>query len=486
MTLREKIAHLYRRLGFGATPAELDEGVRVGLRETARRLIDYEKVDEQFPISPHEFSFREKEEPDLSTYRYRLWWITRMLVTKRPLQERLTLFWHNHFAVSDAKVEDGPMMLNYLEALRTNACGPFLNVLTAASKDPAMMRYLDMQRSMRGNPNENFAREVMELFTLGIGNYTETDVKEAARAFTGWGYVHIFWELPGNTDAKVHDWLAFGRPFSSFTLMPAMHDPLPKKLLGVAGQIDGDKALEIMAKHPATARRICKKLWEHFAYENPEPAVIEKLSSVYRHTNGNIASVMHAVVDSPEFWSDRCVRKLVKSPVDLCISIARQMGAGEHLMSFRSPHATEKTPIPQTVLDNLWGISDRMERCGLSIFYPPDVSGWHWGKAWISSAAMLERYRYRGMFIYGQKGPDVGSQTTLAFVKSRQPKDSDDIARALTEFFDLDLPETAHAVLAESIHKRGGPKVMDNMNAWAGNLDHTLMLMMATPETHMA
>jgi len=486
MTLREKIAHLYRRLGFGATPAELDEGVRVGLKETVHRLIDFDKVDEQFPISPLEFSFREKDEPDLSTYRYRLWWIMRMLATKRPLQERLTLFWHNHFAVSDAKVEDGPMMLNYLDALRTNACGPFLNVLTAASKDPAMMRYLDMQRSMRGHPNENFAREVMELFTLGIGNYTEADVKEASRAFTGWGYIHIFWELPGNTTSKVDEWVAYGRPFSSFTLMPAMHDPTPKKLLGVTGQIDGDKALEIMAKHPATERRICKKLWEHFAYENPEPAVLDRLSGVYRHTNGNINAIMHAIVDAPEFWGDKCVRKLVKSPVDLCVAVARQMGAGEHLVSFRAKNATERTPIPQPVLDNLWGISDRMERAGLSIFYPPDVSGWRWGKSWISSAAMLERYRYRGMFIWGSKGADVGTKTTLAFIKSRQAEGSDAIANALIELFDLDLPDTARSVIAADIHKRGGPKLLANENAWAGALDHALMLMMAAPETHMA
>lgn len=485
MTNREKLAHLYRRLGFGATPAQLDEAEKLGLKETTRRLIDYDTVDEKFAVSPHEFTWREKDEPDISTWRYRMWWVLRMLATQRPLQERLTLFWHNHFAVSDGKVEDGPMMLNYLTALRDNASGKFCDLLTAVSKDPAMMRYLDMQRSIRGHPNENFAREVMELFTLGIGNYTETDVKEGARAFTGWGYIHIFWELPGNTTSKVQDWVTMGRPFTSFTLMPAMHDPTPKNFLGQTADLDGDGVLKVLANHKVTATHISRKLWEHFAYRNPEPEVVERISHVFSRTNGDIRQVMRAIVASPEFWSDKCVRKQVKSPVDFCIGIARQMGAGEHLMSFRDPKATEMTMIPQPIIDNLWGITDRMEKAGLSLFYPPDVSGWHWGEAWLSSASMIERYRYRGMFIYGPKGPDVATKLTLAFMKSRNPKDSEGIATVLAEYFDVDLPEASHAVIAKDIQRRGGLKTLAKEDAWAATLDHALSLLMAAPAMHV-
>ncbi len=484
MTTREKIAHLYRRLGFGATQAELDAGVKLGIKETTRRLIDYDKVDEGFPVSPQEFIWRDKEEPDLGTYRYRLWWSMRMLCTQRPLQEKLTLFWHNHFAVGDDKVEDGPMMLNYLETLRANAAGSFETLLNSISKDPAMMRYLDMQRSIRGNPNENFAREVMELFTLGIGNYTEQDVKEAARALTGWGYIHIFYELPGNTTQKVNDWLQYDRPFTSFTLMPAMHDPGPKTFLGKTENYDGDSLLAVLAHHPVTAKRICKKLWEHFAYTDPEPAVVDRIAGVFTRSKGDIRKVMYAIVNSNEFWSEKCVRKQVKSPVDLCVAVGRQMGAGERLLAMRDPKADKMTRIPQSVMDNLWGINDRMDKSGLSLLYPPNVSGWRWGEAWISPAAMVERYRYRGMFVWGQKGPDVGTNLTYAFIKGKKPKTTTDMAAAFAEFFDVPLPADSLAVFAKGFDKRGGLRLLDNEGSWAGALNFGLMLLMAAPETH--
>jgi uncharacterized protein (DUF1800 family) len=410
----------------------------------------------------------------------------RMLCTQRPLQERLTLFWHNHFAVSDGKVEDGPMMLTYLNTLRDHAAGKFVDLLQAVSKDPAMMRYLDMQRSIRGHPNENFAREVMELFTLGIGNYTEDDVKAASRALTGWGYLNIFYELPGNTESKLRDWITIGRPFSTFTLMPAMHDPGPHTLLGVTGDIDGDKALEIMAHHQVTAKRTCKKIWEHFAYENPEDHVVERLARTYTHTNGDIRAVFHDMVGSSEFWSENCVRKLVKSPVDLFVTLERQMGAGSKLMSMRDPHATPETPISQDVMNMCGSLANHMERCGLSLMYPPDVSGWRWGQNWISSAAMLERIRYHGDFIYSRvKGQtNSGTATTLAFVTSKAPKNSLGISEALAEYFDAPIPEDSVAVLAQEIDKRGGLQTLKD-NVWPGTLDRSLELLIATPEMQM-
>jgi len=347
-----------------------------------------------------------------------------------------------------------------------------------------MMRYLDMQRSIRGNPNENFAREVMELFTLGIGNYTEKDVKEAARALTGWGYIHIFWELPGNTEHKVKDWMTYECPFASFTHMPAMHDPTPKTFLGKTENYDGDSLLAVLAHHPVTAKRICKKLWEHFAYEDPEPAVVERMANVFTRSKGDIRKVMHAMVASNEFWSEKCVRKQVKSPVDLCVAIGRQMGAGDRLMSFRSPKADKTTKIPDDVPNNLWGILDRMDKTGLSLLYPPNVSGWRWGEAWISPAAMVERYRYRGMFIWGPKGPDVGTKSTLAFLTSKNPKTTTDMARAFAEFFDVPLPEESLGILAKGFDSRGGIKALKDPNSWVNALDHGLMLLMAAPETH--
>jgi hypothetical protein len=158
------------------------------------------------------------------------------------------------------------------------------------------------------------------------------------------------------------------------------------------------------------------------------------------------------------------------------------MGAGDCLLAFRDPKANEMTRIPQPIIDNLWGITDRMEKSGLSLLYPPDVSGWRWGTAWISPAAMVERYRYRGMFIWGQKGPGAGTLTTLAYVKSQKPKSSNDIAAAICSLFDADLPPTSVALISHEIEKRGGVKALDNPNAWAGVIDRSLMLLMASPE----
>lgn len=484
MTTREKIAHLYRRLGFGATPAELDAGVKAGIRATTNDLIDFEKVPQSEEMSPFEFVWRDKGEPDLGAYRFRHWWVCTMVCTKRPLQERLAMFWHNHFPASDGKVEDGAMMLDYLQVLRTHAAGKFVDILTAVSKNPAMMRYLDMQRSIRGNPNENFAREVMELFTLGIGNYTEQDVKEAARALTGWGYVHVYYDLPGNAEQKVKDWVTYGRPFSSFTLMPVMHDPTPKTILGKSGDINGDELLVILSRHPATARFLSKKLWEHFAYADPEPAVIEKIAKVFSRSDGDIKTVLRAIVNSPEFWSKKCVRQRVKSPVDLFIPIARQLGAGERLLALRGPGATPFTRIPNQVFDSMYSVVDRIDKCGLNLLWPPDVSGWRWGRAWITPSMMLERYKFNGVFVYGPKGPDVATKNTQAFIKSRSPKSEKDIAAALAEFFDVQLPDSSLELVATMIKKHGGLKGLQNDNQWADALHHAISLIMAAPEMH--
>ena len=486
MTTREKIAHLYRRLGFGATQAELDAGVKLGVRGTTDLLIDYDKVDDGFPVSPQEFIWRDQNQgPDLGSYRYRLWWTMRMICTQRPLQEKLTLFWHNHFAVGDDKVDDGPMMLNYLSTLRDNAAGTFDGILNATSKDPAMMRYLDMQHSVRGNPNENFPREVMELFTLGLGNYTESDVKAAAASLTGWGYIQLFNEFRGDVQHKVMDWLTYDRPFTSFIHMPAMHDPSEKTFLGKTATYDGDSLLTVLANHPATAKHLGKKLWEHFAYTNPEPAVIDRIAAVFTRSKGDIRKVLRSIGSSNEFWSDKCVRKMVKSPADLCIGMARQMGAGPRLLSVRDPHADKLTMIPQEIYNNVGGVSNRMNKAGLMLLRPPNVSGWRWGEAWLSPAAMVERYRYRGLYIRGPKGPDVGSTSCLAFLAGRNPKSSADMGKAFAEFFDVALPPDSVAVLGQEFDKLGGPKLLTAPNRWSGAMHQALGLLMAAPETHV-
>ncbi len=486
MTLREKIAHLHRRYGLGATVAELDEGCRVGLDATLKKLVDYNTVPDDFKVSPYEFVWRMDKngvanDVDLGSGRYRAWWVTRMLATKRPMQEKLALFWHNHFAVSDGKVEDGSMMLQYLDVLRDNANTTFPRLVQAVSKNPAMMRYLDMNRSIKGHPNENFPREVMELFTLGIGNYSEKDIQEVSRAMTGWGFVSIYNDRKGTPVEKLMESIQYDRPFTSFCYMPDMHDSTPKTILGKTANWDGDSVLDMLATHTITALRMCKKLWEFFAYEDPEPALVDRMAKVWTTSGGDIKKVLYAMAHAGEFWSTRAVRTMIKSPVDLCIPIARQMGVGEAMMALRDPAAKPNTPIAAKVLNQSSYLHSLMSRQGLALLYPPDVSGWRWHEAWVSPAMMVERYKYRGIMLY-EKGADVPLRNLHAFLVSKKSADSRGIVDGILEVFDMPLPEASRKVVAEELDKLGGLKVLANPGALGRPYEQVMHLIMAAPE----
>ncbi|AIE83960.1 hypothetical protein OP10G_0592 [Fimbriimonas ginsengisoli Gsoil 348] len=457
----------------------MDAAEKIGLHATIDALIDYREALEP---SPYEFYWREKEEPDLGSWRTRAWWVYNMLVTPTPLKEKLTLFWHSHFPVSDGKVEDGPMMLDYVQTLREHAAAPFPKLLTAIAKNPAMMRYLDMERAVRGRPNENFAREVMELFTMGIGNYDEADVKEVARSLTGWGYLNTFYEMPGNTEQKVRDALRDGRPFSTFIDMPAMRDDGPKKILGKSRDWKGEQVLEMLAKQPATSERIARRLWEFFAYQHPETKPVAAIARVFQTSVGDIRKTLHAMVRQEEFWSDRCFRGLVKSPAEFCIGIVRAQGSAAELRRLRDQAASPYTPIPKKVMDNAGHIAYRMERMGLSLLYPVDVSGWKWGDAWATPAMMGERGMFTGLLLWDDKGPGAGSKTPLEFVKGKGAKTSEEIASAICELFDVELPEASMKVVAKAV---GDPRSLNDPGWWAGSLNRAIRVLVAAPEMHM-
>ncbi len=488
MTLRERLAHLHRRLGFGATQAELDRDEKLGFNRALDRLIDYEDVNEEFDVSPYEFCWRtsEKAEADVGTYRFRAWWAFRMMATQRPLQEKLTLFWSGHFAAGDDKVEDGPMMLDYLQGLRANACGSFENLLNFVSKCPAMMRYLDMTRSLRGNPNENFAREVMELFTLGIGGgYTEKDVQEVARALTGWGYMHMMYELPGDMTGKLNDSIKYGRPFSSFTYMPVMHDPGEKTILGTTKHWTGDEVLKVLANHQSTAEFVCRKLWTFFAYEDPEPEVVEMVARTFVRTRGDINTVIRTIVRSKQFWSEKCVYQMAKSPADFVIGMARVQGIGIETMKFRDSKSDVHTQINQRIMNEAGSVAYRLDRMGLSLLVPPNVAGWNWGKAFLSPAMMAERFQYTGNYIEDKGKPDKAAQNTIGWVASKSPKTSKEAAALYLQLYGVPASASATKTLTEVIDKAGGIAAFKNINQWGG-LNYLLnRVLVAAPEMHV-
>jgi uncharacterized protein (DUF1800 family) len=341
------VAHLFRRAGFGATPDETLAAAERGREATALRLIAYEQMPETAPAPPASVNDAKSRNPD----DLEAWWLARMITTQRPLQEKLTLFWHGHFATAISKVGQPSLMFAQNETLRTNALGRFDDLLTAVYKDPAMLIWLDGQRNVKGAPNENWGREVMELFTLGAGNYTEDDVHACAAAFTGWRI---------GVDGQA-------------LFVPRLHDDSPKTLLGQTGSWSSDDAVRILAAHPATGRFLATKLWKFFASDSPSQAVIGRLAQSYADNDHSIRAMVTALFTMPEFYAQSARTGHVKSPVEFIVGAVRQL----HLQQVD----TRTFPLYLSLL-------------GQELFNPPNVGGWPGGTNWISAATMLNRFNF--------------------------------------------------------------------------------------------
>lgn len=387
---RDKVAHLLRRFGLGASEAEIEYYGQGGYRTAVDRLLDYEKLEDDALV----------ERSDVTNKRF---WgniriglgavYYRFLVTQRPLEAKLTLFWHDHFATSAQKVANTDAMMNHFETLRLNCSGSFKQLLTAISQDPAMLYWLDNNENVKGKPNENFAREVMELFTLGIGNYTEEDIQEAARAFTGWGYG----TLRGGRVPEGR--LVIGR----FQFNPQLHDNGLKTVLGKTGRFNGDDVIDHLCSMPRTAEYITLKMWEWFAYEKPEKSVIDRIAKKFRDSNLNIKTLVREIALAPEFHSDRAVRRVLKNPIDFAVATARALGAGT--ISKRVFEYGKENPDTKEELGGLniaaargfaqaYAVHSSTKEMGMELLYPPDVAGWVSGTGWITSATMVARMKW--------------------------------------------------------------------------------------------
>jgi uncharacterized protein (DUF1800 family) len=371
-TDREKTAHLLRRFGLGASEAEVDYYVRDGYRGAVERLLDYDSVKSATYLDPEDLT-KDKNNV-LPTPLLAGWWAGRMLTTRKPLQEKMALFWHDHFATSAAKVRQSGYMLQHLETLTEHATGNFRDLLFAVSKDPAMLFWLDAQENQSGKPNENFAREVMELFTLGIGNYTERDIQEAARAFTGWAF------LP----KRPTDGTRIRR--AEFLFRPRVHDRGEKTVLGKTGNLSGEDVLHHLCQLPRTSQYLAEKLVDWFVYPNAEPAYVERIAKVLRESNLDIQSAIKSIMLSSEFTSDKAERAVVKTPVDFVIPTLRQLGIGEGVV-----RAVEGGSDPRIALAPATLAMQSMKNMGMYLLYPPDVAGWDHGTSWITSATVVER-----------------------------------------------------------------------------------------------
>jgi uncharacterized protein (DUF1800 family) len=462
-TEREKGAHLLRRFGLGASEAELDYYLKDGLKGAVDKLVDYEKADEGFPVTVD--AFKNPQNNTLNPQAVTGWWTLRLIMTQRPLQEKMTLFWHDHFATSAIKVQAGPLMHEQNELLRRHATGSFQTLLMEASKDPAMIFWLDNQENLKNKPNENFAREVMELFTLGIGNYTEKDVQEAARAFTGWSL-----RRGGRAGA--------GR--AEFLFRPGVHDDGEKTVLGKTGNLTGEDVIAHLCSLPRTSEYITLKLWEWFVYPTPDEALIKKMAAKFRGDGLNIKTLLREIMNAPEFYSDKAERSIYKNPVDFCVSTLRQLGMSAILGDITS---TPETPLQRGRLAPVQAANQAMKAMGMQLLFPPDVAGWDGGPAWITSATMVERIAWADR-IFGQGAPGRIRLPYPSYRIFQQDPTPKGVVTKLLSVFDAPMPAAKVAQLVQAAQKASGGQVTpQNANPTAAAVAR---LMFASPEFQFA
>ena len=364
------VRRLFWRAGFGATPAEATRWAARGQAATLRWVLDGGRGPQLQGGAP---TVEGKPLDPVNEWGHDvLWWLDRMVRTQRPLVEKMTLFWHDHFATAD---QDTPLMLAQNRALRRGALGSFRPLLGAVTRDAAMQLFLSLADSDKRAPNENYARELMELFTLGSG-YAERDVREAARALTGW------------ESRWAHD------RFEGIHFNRDAHDAGVKRLFGRRGRFGTDDVLDLIVAHRRHAPFLAAKLWSFFVTDPPPRSTVRALSALYRRSGLRIKPVVAAILSHPALYRRLDTPDMVKAPVVLVAGALRGAGQGVH------------------VDDWTWLLSNM----GQTLFAPPSVAGWDWGPAWMSSNSMRARFDFANVMLDqpGLKVPDDSGDSGLA------------------------------------------------------------------------
>ncbi|MGE0001927.1 MAG: DUF1800 family protein [Fimbriimonadaceae bacterium] len=436
-----RVRHLLNRFGLGASQEDLAHYGQGTWREAVEKLIDEDRPEAEVRIAESFFDARNPGLQRMSQLQGH--WYRRLLTTKRPLQHRMLLFWHDHFATSAAKVRLAQVMLGHMDALYENSLAPFRSLLGAVCKDPAMVIWLDLQDNTKDTPNENFAREVMELFTLGVNNgYTEMDIQEAARAFTGWTYSM----RRGGRNRG-----------TAFALDSRVHDAGEKTVLGKSGELDGDDVLDILCDHPNTARYISHKAWEWFAYKDPQNDTIDRVERAFRESGLQTKELIRAIMTDEEFYSERAMRTRVKSPVDFCVGTARAIGVQ------RLERADAARPL---AFGSLMKVATR--DMGMELLAPPDVDGWPSGTGWISSATMSKRIGWARLLFLGEQQSMTRNRrqappfTAREFFAAQTPAE---LGMELVKVFDAVLsPAQIQVVVSAAERAAQGSLTVGNFN----------------------
>ncbi|QEL18196.1 DUF1800 domain-containing protein [Limnoglobus roseus] len=412
----KKVGHLYRRAGFGASSAELDAGVKDGPEVTLDRMLNGGPADADFEQSS-EFMASERSLPaGTPAVQLAAWWLYRMLRTPHPLREKLSLFWHNHFATSIVKVQNARYMLGQYRLVHRHALGNFRNLLQEMTLDPAMLIWLDAKESKRGKPNENYARELMELFTLGIGNYTEKDIREAAKAFTGYGIKQ-----------------------GKATFVEKEHDAGPKTVLGKTGDFAAKDVVDICLAQKACPRFLVTKLY-HFLFsdaETPKAEFLQPLVRQYAESDFDTGKLVATMLRSDHFFSASVYRAKVKSPVEFAVGIVRVLEGNVGPLS----------------------LANSLEALGQVLFAPPSVKGWDGGPAWLNGQTLLFRQNL-ALALTSTEDARFGRRCDPAAVLSRYDRRTDEAAIAffLRVFLQDDVSAEAREQLAGYANKSKATK----------------------------
>ncbi|WHZ21804.1 MAG: putative SIGNAL PEPTIDE PROTEIN [Nitrospira sp.] len=369
--------HFLSRSGFGGTPGEIRRLMTLDRAVAVEQALTVSTNQTQTPpppwihrLPPPPNERKQWSEADKKAFRearkeegqeLKGWWYRELMATNSSLLERMTLFWHNHFTSGLQKVKWPPFLYRQNVLLRTYALGSFRTLLHAVAKDPAMLLYLDTQTNHKEQPNENFARELFELFTLGEGHYHEQDIKEAARAFTGW---HL------------------DRHTGAFRIERRRHDSGRKEVFGKSGYFDGDDILSLTLEQPQTSRYLVRKLWREFISDEPDPTEVDRLAGRFRLKDYDITSLLEELFRTSHFWAPEHRGVLVKSPVELMTGTMRLFNL----------------PIDEPTQLIRYG-----RRLGQDLFDPPNVKGWPGGTRWITTSTLLDRIQLLHRVIRGHE-----------------------------------------------------------------------------------
>ncbi len=430
---RSLIAHLYRRAGFGATPSEIDVAVEAGYTATLDDLLHPERFER--PTEDLLERFHSEHSDEESPRWAALKWTYRMINSSRPLEEKMALMWHGVFATGWAKVTNGQMMRRQYEMLRDNGLGNFRTLLQKLSRDTAMLYWLDQQSNHATMVNENYGRELLELFSMGRGNYTEDDVRACARAFTGWTMTQVAPRYPTGY------WPA------EFVYRPEDHDDGEKTFLGETGNFNGDDIIDIIVRQPATATFVAREIYRLFVADDIDDEAVQQIADCYVKSGYELRDVMRFVFESDFFKASRFKR--VKSPIEFVVGTVKM--AGEH----RDPYQFNIARLPK--------LSGMM---GQELLNPPTVEGWHMGREWIDSAFLVERINFAAEKLGNTAAPGVVEIADRISGARKTASSTELLAACTAELGDVVLAEATRSAILDELSVKdeldcSGPEFVD-------------------------